>query len=68
MVRWRVSKTFVYDLLAQCRLPYTKIGRCLRVKLADVEAYERAGTVEAVPLPRVLRLLPRQPRRVGRKR
>jgi excisionase family DNA binding protein len=53
-----VSRTFVYDLLATRQLPSTRIGGSLRVQRADVEAYEAAGTVDALPMPRRVRLAP----------
>ena len=66
--RWHMARSTVYGLLEQCQLPYTKLGNSLRVKLADVEAYEQAGRVEAIPLSRALRLLPRQRQAQRRRR
>jgi excisionase family DNA binding protein len=39
---------FVRRLIAERRIAYTKVGRMVRLELADVEAFIAAGRVEAI--------------------
>src|SRR5450631_4286027 len=39
-VRWGVSSRHVYDLCARSELGHLRIGGLIRVRLADLEAYE----------------------------
>lgn len=46
--RWRVSvKTLRNDRVSgtQRRIPFVKIGRCVRYRLSDIEAYEDSHTI-----------------------
>lgn len=48
--RWGTSDTFVYDQIKAGRLSAFKLGgKLIRVKPEAIEAYERAGSIEAVP-------------------
>jgi excisionase family DNA binding protein len=49
--RWRLGRSTVYELLQRGELPYFLLGKTIRVALADVEAYETAGRVEAPVIP-----------------
>ena len=60
--RWRLGRSIVYELLSRGELPYYQIGGAIRLKLADVVAYEEAGHHDAVIRPKVLR---RKRRRVS---
>jgi excisionase family DNA binding protein len=35
----RLSRSKVYDLMARRQLAHVKIGKCVRVRTADLEAY-----------------------------
>jgi excisionase family DNA binding protein len=60
--RWRLGRSTVYELLARGELPYYQIGGAIRIRLADVEAYENMGRNEVVMWPKVLR---QKRRRIG---
>lgn len=45
--RLGTSPRFVRRLVAERRIPYTKIGKHVRIIDADVEAFIAAGRVEA---------------------
>ena len=48
--RWGTSDTFVYDQIKAGRLSAFKLGgKLIRVKPEAIEAYEQAGSIEAVP-------------------
>ena len=49
--RWRLGRSTVYELLARGELPYHLLGKTIRIALADVEAYEVAGRIEAPVIP-----------------
>jgi excisionase family DNA binding protein len=53
--RWRLGRSTVYELIARGELSYYRLGKTLRVALADVEAYEASGRVEAPATPLRLR-------------
>ena len=42
------SQRFVRRLIAERRIPYTKLGKHVRIADADVEAFIAAGRVEAL--------------------
>ena len=41
------SQRFVRRLIAERRIPYTKLGKHVRIAEADVDAFIAAGRVEA---------------------
>ena len=41
------SQRFVRRLIAERRIPYTKLGKHVRIADADVEAFIAAGRIEA---------------------
>jgi excisionase family DNA binding protein len=44
---WAIPKTTLYNWVNQRRLPYLKLGRCVRFDLAEIDAYRdraRMGT------------------------
>jgi excisionase family DNA binding protein len=41
------SQRFVRRLIAERRIPYTKLGKHVRIADADVEAFIAAGPIEA---------------------
>jgi excisionase family DNA binding protein len=45
--RLGTSQRFVRRLIAERRIPYTKLGKHVRIADADVEAFIAAGRVEA---------------------
>src|SRR6266545_3089603 len=49
--RWRLGRSTVYELIARGEFPYYRLGKTLRIALADVEAYEATGRVEAPVTP-----------------
>jgi excisionase family DNA binding protein len=53
--RWRLGRSTVYELLTRGELPYYRLGKTVRIALADVEAYEAGGRVEAPETPLRLR-------------
>jgi excisionase family DNA binding protein len=53
--RWRLGRSTVYELIARGELPYYRLGKTLRIALADIEAYETTGRVEAPATPLRLR-------------
>ena len=53
--RWRLGRSTVYELLARGELPYYRLGKTVRIALADVETYEAGGRVEAPATPLRLR-------------
>jgi excisionase family DNA binding protein len=53
--RCRLSRSAVYELLATGHLPYTQLGSSIRIRWADVLAYEAAGEPPAVIRPKALR-------------
>jgi excisionase family DNA binding protein len=53
--RWRLGRSTVYELLARGELSYYRLGKAVRIALADIEAYEAGGRVEAPAIPLRLR-------------
>ena len=47
--RLGTSQRFVRRLIAERRIPYTKLGKHVRIADADVDAFIVAGRVEAIP-------------------
>ena len=45
--RLGTSQRFVRRLIAERRIPYTKLGKHVRIADADVEAFIAAGRIEA---------------------
>ena len=45
--RLNTTERFVRRLIAERRIPYTKLGKHVRIADADVEAFIAAGRVEA---------------------
>jgi excisionase family DNA binding protein len=45
--RLGTSQRFVRRLIAERRIPYTKLGKHVRIVDADVEAFIAAGRIEA---------------------
>lgn len=45
--RLGTSQRFVRRLIAERRIPYTKLGKHVRIADADVDAFIAAGRVEA---------------------
>jgi excisionase family DNA binding protein len=43
--RWKVSMMFLHRARRAGKLPFLKIGRHTRFRLADVEAFERGAAV-----------------------
>lgn len=41
--RWCLRRSTVYDLIARGHLPFYQLGGSIRVKWADVRAYEETG-------------------------
>jgi excisionase family DNA binding protein len=46
--RFGTSTRFVRRLIAERRIPFTKLGRHVRLDTADIEAFITAGRVEAL--------------------
>ncbi|HVU60342.1 MAG TPA: helix-turn-helix domain-containing protein [Mycobacteriales bacterium] len=46
--RLGTSQRFVRRLIAERRIPYTKLGKHVRITECDVEAFIAAGRVEAI--------------------
>ncbi len=44
--RWRVSVAMLYKLARNGELPAMRIGKTVRFKAADVDAYERSQSQE----------------------
>jgi excisionase family DNA binding protein len=53
--RWRLGRSTVYELIARGELPYYRLGKTLRIAIADIEAYQATGRVEAPATPLRLR-------------
>jgi excisionase family DNA binding protein len=47
--RFGTSTRFVRRLIAERRIPFTKLGRHVRLDTADIDAFIAAGRIEAVP-------------------
>jgi excisionase family DNA binding protein len=41
--RWQVPKAHVYRLAREGRIPSVKLGKYVRFRLADIEAFEASG-------------------------
>ena len=46
--RLGTSQRFVRRLIAERRIPYTKLGKHVRIAAVDVDAFIDAGRVEAI--------------------
>jgi len=44
----RISKAHLYDLKARQKIRYVKIGRCLRFRMADLEAFVAEAAEETM--------------------
>lgn len=44
--RWQCSEMHIYRLVAQGSLKGVKIGKLIRFRLEDIEAYEEAQTTQ----------------------
>jgi excisionase family DNA binding protein len=53
--RWRLSRRTVSERLATGHRPYIRLGGSIRIRWADVLAYEDAGEPPAVIRPKALR-------------
>lgn len=47
--RWRCSPRYIWSLTASGALPTLRLGRLVRLRLSDVEAYETAHLDGAAP-------------------
>ncbi len=48
----KMSERYVRRLVAERRIPFHKLGRCVRIKTADLAAHIEAGRVEPIALTR----------------
>ncbi len=57
--RIQMSERYVRRLVAERRIPFHKLGRCMRIKASDLAAHVEAGRVDALTVSEVWRDLGR---------